>query len=59
MLNDLKRITPAMNENIRYLCKYRKLEILQLKMLILEQKIHWIGLRETEIKGSVSLKMYY
>lgn len=25
-----------MNENIRYLCKYRKLEILELKMLILE-----------------------
>lgn len=36
MLNDIKKITLAMNENIRYLCRYWKLEILELKMLILE-----------------------
>lgn len=38
MLSDIKKITLVMNENIRYLCKYWKLKILELKILIPEVK---------------------
>lgn len=38
LLSDIKTIRLVVNEDIRYLCKYWKSEILELKILILEVK---------------------
>lgn len=53
LLSDIKTIRLVVNEDIRYLCKYWKSEILELKILTLEVKNP-----EIEIKGSVNLKTY-